>query len=243
MQTTPTEHNTTYVGIDGCKSGWFVAILQGEQLRFQLCRTLAEVDARLPRHSIVFIDMPIGFIEPGEAQRQCDRLARQALPGRRGSVFPVPCRKAVYADDYPTACDINAAEIGKRFPIQTWHIVPKIRELHQLLQTLPRCNGDYYESHPELVFAGFAQAPMAELKSTAAGQQARLAVIARQVPHWLPVIEQALSETLKKHAKPDDIIDAFVLLLAASQPKHWQYLPSVADPDSEGLNRQIVYVP
>ena len=118
-----------------------------------------------------------------------------------------------------------------------------MREVHQLLQAQPQCNGRYYESHPELVFAGFAQAPMVDLKSSRAGQQARLAVITAQVPHWQPVIEQALSGTLKKHAKPDDIIDAFVLLLAASQPDTWQFLPSAADPVSEGLNRQIVYAP
>ncbi len=232
-----------YVGIDGCKGGWCVFQRQGKALRFQLTADLANLSAHLPENSVVFIDMPIGFAKPGEAQRQCDKLTRQALPGRRGSVFPVPCKAAAYAPDYRTACEVNAELMGKRFPIQTWYILPKMRELHELLLQL-RHQGSairFYESHPELVFSGFAGQPMAELKSTEAGQQARLALLAALAPQAMPVLEHALQHTAKKVAKADDIIDAFALMLAASQPDNWQFLPSKADYDSDGLSRQIVF--
>ncbi|GGW56953.1 DUF429 domain-containing protein [Alishewanella tabrizica] len=245
------EKVTTWVGVDGCKYGWCAFIRQQldthhYQTAFHLFDTLASLKALLPDNACVFIDMPIGFPAAGELGRQCDKLARQWLPGRAASVFPVPCEAAVYAADYQTACDINQQQLGKRFPIQTWNIIPKIIELDQLLQTHKASQPSgvrFYESHPELVFTGFAGQPMQFSKATEEGRDERLALLAQFPDVELSVLTQALTQTAKKWAKADDILDAFILLVAATQQAHWQFLPSNADPDPKGRPRQIVFVP
>jgi len=242
---------TTWVGVDGCKYGWCAFIRQQRDehqyhTAFHLFDTLAALVAVLPDSTSVLIDMPIGFPAAGEQGRQCDKLARQYLPGRAASVFPVPCEAAVYASTYQTACEINQQQMGKRFPIQTWNIMPKIIELDQLLygQKVSQQPGiRFYESHPELVFAGFAGQPMQFSKATQAGRDERLALLTQLPNVALDVLTQALADTAKKWAKPDDILDAFILLIAATQQAHWQFLPSTADNDPKGRSRHIVFVP
>lgn len=235
---------TLFVGVDGCKSGWFAFIKQAEQVSFKIFATLTDLEQQLTAPAIVLIDMPIGFPEKGQAFRQCDKLARQYLPGRSASVFPVPCKDAVYANDYQTACLINEQVIGKRFPIQTWNIVPKMRQLDVLLSRQQHQKRiKFYESHPELVFSGLAGKPMQLSKSSKAGQAERLQILNNASAAIFMVLEQALGQTPKKHAKSDDIIDAFVLMLAATKQASWQFLPATVDLDSFGNNRQIVFAP
>lgn len=52
----------------------------------------------------ILIDIPIGLREDSNAKRPCDDVAREKLsPNRHSSVFPVPVRDAVYADNYEAA--------------------------------------------------------------------------------------------------------------------------------------------
>lgn len=237
--------NNTFVGIDGCKSGWFAFFKQQAHLSYGVFANLYQLTEMLAKEAIVLIDMPIGFPDLGQPFRACDKLARTFLPGRAASVFPVPCKAAIYAEDYAAACQINEDNIGKRFPIQTWNIIPKIRELDSLLMqiTAQENNGiRFFESHPELLFAGLAGQPMAFSKANVAGQQERLAVLATYATQDMNILEDALSHTPKKQAKADDIIDAFVLMLAASCRQEWQFLPATPDPDHDGNARQIVFI-
>lgn len=234
-----------FVGVDGCKGGWFAFIKQAGVISYQCFTQLSDLNAYLASAACIFIDMPIGFPERGQPFRLCDKLARQLLPKRAASIFPVPCKAAVYAPDYAAACLINEHLIGKRFPIQTWNITPKIRELDKLVSNNIQKNSrghTYYESHPEVVFAGLAGKPMLNSKSTLQGQVERLALLCELVALDMPVLKQALSQTPKKLAKADDIIDAFVLMYAAMQQQYWQFLPATADSDSDGNRRQIAYV-
>lgn len=238
--------NSTFVGVDGCKSGWFVFIKQQDVLSYGVFDKISQLAARLPEEAIVLIDMPIGFPDSGQAYRECDKLARTYLPGRAASVFPVPCKAAVYAADYGTACQINERTIGKRFPIQTWNIIPKIRELDSFLSSTDeegRASRFFHESHPELLFAGFAGKPMKYSKAVLSGQEERLALLATLAANEMIILSEALSLTPKKHAKADDIIDAFVLMLAASRQQDWQLLPANPDKDHDGNVRQIVFIP
>lgn len=236
---------SSYVGIDGCKAGWFAFFKQQEQVTFGVFENLSLLAQYLTQDALVLIDMPIGFPDLGQAFRQCDKLARTYLPGRAASVFPVPCKAAVYAQDYQLACDINQQTIGKRFPIQTWNIIPKMRELDSFLThktTTGHTRPKFFESHPELLFAGLAGQPMVFSKASAAGQQERLALLTRYAAQEMPILKHALSSIPKKHAKADDIIDAFVLMLVACCRQEWQFLPATPDPDDAGNARQIVFM-
>ncbi|CAM5225064.1 hypothetical protein ALON55S_04097 [Alishewanella longhuensis] len=93
--------------------------------------------------------------------------------------------------DYASACQINAQNVGKRFPIQTWNIIPKIRELDMFLSLSKAegCQGKYFfESHPELLFAGFAGQPMKFSKACLQGQQERLALLATLAPNDMLIL-------------------------------------------------------
>lgn len=235
------------IGIDGCKGGWFAFIKSAKQISYLQTTSLASLLALMNFNATVFIDMPIGLPDPSAPVRACDKLARQYLPGRSSSVFPVPCREALYAKDYLTACDINQCYLGKRLPIQTWNITPKIRELEQMLDCNQLDNPfkhSFYESHPELLFAGLAGHPMRFSKATAEGRAERLHHLAQWAKSDYPVLLQALEDTPKKVAKADDIIDAFILMVAAAyEQKHWQFLPPQQDKDLAGKLKQIVFIP
>ncbi len=147
-----------YIGIDGCKAGWIAWIVSDNAVpAYKVVNTLDELVDELAG-STTLIDMPIGFSDSQTPDRLCDKAARRFLTSKRGSsVFPVPCREAVYQTDYIAACDANVEKLDKKFSKQTWGIVPKIRELDELIETHP--NLSIRESHPEVVFAALKGEP------------------------------------------------------------------------------------
>lgn len=107
------------MGLDGCRGGWFAVIL-AEDGRWELglFPDISTAWASCRDSSLILIDIPIGLKEDG-IERQCDREARRLLGKRHPSVFPVPCRQAVYAETYRAACDINEQRTGRRLSKQT----------------------------------------------------------------------------------------------------------------------------
>ena len=82
------------IGIDGCKAGWFYFRFDGDAISYGVTETLAEILADVDDEACVLVDMPIGLLEAGKKERQCDLAAREALsPGRasrtRASSVPV----------------------------------------------------------------------------------------------------------------------------------------------------------
>lgn len=236
------------VGVDGCKAGWLAVINQRGQLSYQVASSLEHLVLSLAPESKVFIDMPIGLLTQGESHRECDRLARQSLaPARSGSIFPVPCRQAVYASDYLAACDINQAITGKRLSKQSWFICHKMAQLDRLLVTHPSLVGRVLESHPELCFKGLDGAALAHNKKTAAGLAQRLSLLAPFDKQDL--VAEIVANTQRKAVLKDDIVDAFVLMVSATLSQYCQAYPDVSHQgsitdmyDEQGLPRQIHFL-
>lgn len=230
--------HSAFVGVDGCKGGWLACINIQGQVTFRIEKQLANLVASLPPKSLILIDMPIGFADAASPDRQCDKLARAALkPHRTSSVFPVPCRAAVYADSFENACELNRKELGKGLSKQSWAICPKIRELDAVVRS--QRHVDIRESHPEVVFAKWQQAPMLQHKATPEGHNERIAVLEQLAPTWLEVLQTALRSLPRKTATKDDVVDAFALMLAASNPQQLRALPEQQDPEDSGISRQI----
>lgn len=81
--------------------------------------------------AIVVIDMPIGL--PDREARACDSAARQVVgPARASSVFPVPCRAAVYAGQN-RASAVKARKTGRKLSKQSLAILDRIREVDELM--------------------------------------------------------------------------------------------------------------
>ncbi|WP_192890041.1 DUF429 domain-containing protein [Vibrio bathopelagicus] len=235
-----------YIGIDGCKTGWIAWIVSHNEIpTFKVVNTLDELVDELTG-STTLIDMPIGFSDSLTPDRLCDKAARRFLTSKRGSsVFPVPCREAVYQADYISACSANVEQLSKKFSKQTWGIVPKIRELDKLIDDHP--NLSIRESHPEVVFAALKGEPLTFSKRAQEGKEERLSIIQQLAPRWSDCLSLAISNTKRKDVAIDDIYDAFVLMSIAYNAPQLSTLPEPsdiggeADVDQNGRVREIVY--
>ena len=204
-------------GVDGCKGGWVVVQRQAGVVTARVVETFDAVVRSAPSGPL-FVDMPIGL--PESDDRQVERLARQRLPGRAGSVFNVPARSAVYAESFQAACDCNVRAQGKKISLQSWYICPKIKEVDQILQAQPGLRPRVLEAHPELLFATFSGAPMRYSKKQAAGQDERIQLLERNGLMPRSVLSSLYERTRKSAVQIDDVLDAMVLyLLGLSKPE------------------------
>ena len=204
-------------GVDGCKGGWVVVQRQGGVVTARVVETFDAVVRSAPSGPL-FVDMPIGL--PESDDRQVERLARQRLPGRAGSVFNVPARSAVYAESFQAACDCNVRAQGKKISLQSWYICPKIKEVDRCLQAQPRLRARVLEAHPELLFATFGGVPMRYSKKQAMGQGERIKLLEHQGLMPREVLAELYRHTRKALVQIDDVLDAMILyLLGLSSPK------------------------
>jgi predicted RNase H-like nuclease len=174
----------TFLGVDGCRAGWVACEWRRPP---RVYATFRDILAAHPKATIA-IDIPVGL---ADGDRDCDKLARAALGPRRSSVFPPPARARLRAARRP-------ATMGA----QAWAIVPKIREVDRAMT--PALQRRVKESHPELVFAALAGAPMRHPKRTKAGARERLRALGWPHPPVVPI-----------GAKLDDVLDAYALSLQA----------------------------
>lgn len=169
-----------YIGVDGCKAGWFyVGINCRGECGFGVFRILAELWRANKENTLILCDIPIGLPSKNNPSRKCDTLARKLLsPLRHSSVFTPPCRETLSAKSYAEACRINDAVLGKKLAIMAWNITGKIREADNLLLENPPARNRLHESHPEVCFCMLNGGdPMAYYKKKPEGQQERLELL------------------------------------------------------------------
>ncbi len=231
--------NRTVVGVDGCKGGWAVAVLAGDQLSLHVYKHIADVFNAHADAERILIDMPIGLPE-GAADLPPEPQLRALLRGKASSVFNRPCRQATYADAQHAA--VNKAVLGKALSAQSIGIIPKIRELDEHLCAHPEHRARIFESHPELVFAKLSGAPVMEKKREPDGERKRLSILSPFIPTVHTVI--AHSDIKKQQAAADDMIDAVCLAVAArlSLTQPLLSVPERPQLDAHGLAMQVVYV-
>lgn len=139
------------VGVDGCKYGWVAVLLKSSSA--ELFKNLADLINFYQENSLFMIDMPIGLASYRQLERNCEIIARKFLSSeRKSSLFSVPCRESVYALSYAEANQVNKEIMQKGISKQTWGIVPKIKEVDQLLQHDKDLISKIKESHPEVAF-------------------------------------------------------------------------------------------
>lgn len=141
------------IGIDGFRGGWVVAVIDNtDRCEFHLVSRMIHMITLLVGTPFILGDIPIGLPDTPE-DRECDLIARRLLGRpRASSVFPVPCREAIYSASYHEACELNLRVLGKSISLQSWLICGKIREVDELLASHPTLRGRIRESHPELCF-------------------------------------------------------------------------------------------
>ncbi|WP_375463830.1 DUF429 domain-containing protein [uncultured Methylobacterium sp.] len=146
-------------GLDGCRGAWAGVLLDlddPERHRSALFARVADcLDA--PEAPVsVGIDVPIGLPDRvSGGGRTADRAARAYLGSHgRASVFPVPPRAAIYAEDYAAAKALSRAGSAPPFApsIQCFNIFPYIRDADRLLRERPDLLTRLHEVHPEIAF-------------------------------------------------------------------------------------------
>jgi Uncharacterized conserved protein len=148
---------TSVAGVDGTPGGWAVVIMAASRLTVQKLVALSDLFDGRSDLGVVAVDVPIGLLKNYEkGGRACDRATRKFLGRYRGSsVFPAPVRSALAADSWADACALSRASAlrGKAISKQTFAILPKIREIDDLLQTRTELRAVVREVHPEVSFA------------------------------------------------------------------------------------------
>ena len=197
-------------GVDGAQKGWVVAcipITGSGQASLSRCETFQEVKATVVELGCtsVGVDMPIGVKLSGS--RLLDSEARKRLGARRSSLFPTPSSVVLEATSYEDALIRSRNQIGKGLSIQTWNLVPQIREVRSIIK--PEDSETFFECHPESSFVELVGETLTS-KKTPEGVKQRLDAIRK----FVPTIDRVVKK-LPKKCRMDDALDAFAAAWSA----------------------------
>lgn len=227
------------VGVDGCRAGWVAAVLDtgSNRLAFQVFRRVDALFRAFEDAACIAIDIPIGLTD---GPRECDVLARKFIGSRAPSVFPAPCRAVLSAPTYAFARAASLRATGKSLSAQTFAIVPKIREVDELMT--PALQARVHEVHPEVCFAGLTGKPMDFPKRDSSGFEERRAALLRALP-GIELPARGLAARFVAGAGADDLLDATVAAWSAARAAAGTALTLPADPprDATGLRMEMVY--
>ncbi|BBE73479.1 DUF429 domain-containing protein [Oharaeibacter diazotrophicus] len=234
---------TVVAGVDGCPAGW-IAVLRDLADGTATVRVVARLADLIATDdpAMIAVDMPIGLPDVvGPGGRAPERLVRPKLGMRQSSVFSVPARAAVYAEDYPAACAAALARSDppRRVSKQCFHLFPKMRELDGLLRARPDLVERVRESHPEVAFAVLAGAPVTLPKKVKSrpnpdGLDERRRFLAGRGYAW-----DFLAAPPPRGAGPDDLLDAAVCALVAERVLAGDAVSHPAPPERDGAGLPI----
>ena len=234
----------SFVGVDGCKKGWFAVTLTGEdKWQTGVFKDIRGVWEEFKGVKAILVDIPIGLKEKGSEERECDVEARRLLHSKRASsVFRPPCRRAVYSS-MDKASEVNFVVTGKRLSCQTLNILQKIREVDAFLLENKYARSFLRETHPVICFWVLAgRRPMKHRKKENRGFLERKEVLESVFPRSKEIIEHPLTTYRRKDVARDDILDALVLAITAKFGfNKVKTIPEGATRDSRGLLMEMVY--
>lgn len=233
------------VGADCCSGGWFaVSIIDRCGWKTSIFPDIITLWKNSKDTSLILIDIPIGLREKGTKERLCDIEARKLLGRKRAmSVFPAPCRAALYAQNYREACKINKRVTGRKLTLQTWNIIPRIREVDVLISKEISARSKIREIHPEVCFWALLGKPMKHSKKIDLGFYERKELLKSIFPYAEDIINHSLYTYRRKQVKKDDILDAFVAAVTAALGSNsLASIPERGELDSKGIAMEIVYL-
>ena len=231
----PMESILPFTGADGCKRGWIFVYQSDDKLDVMIATTVREALNRLPSETVLAIDIPIGL--PNSGDRPCCRQARTLVQARRSSVFPVPVRACLDARTHDEAKEIHYRTDGRKISAQSFAILPKIREVDELMRSDHSLRRRIYEMHPEVSFCRWKGEPMEYAKKEAPGYHEREALID---PVW-PGERVRLWDKIRGRARRHDVNDTFAALWTAARITKGASVQLVSpEPDQEGLLMRIV---
>lgn len=235
-----THGTAALAGVDGCPGGWIAVIGDGASLRSEVFPSFAALAALLAERAIIAVDMPIGLPEKGG--RSAERAARAHLGERQSSLFSIPPRAAVYAEDYRKSCTLSQQHTDppRKVSRQAFGLFPKICELDTLLRSDAGLAARVIESHPELAFAALngmkAMSLPKKIKSRVnpEGMAERRALLQRC---GLP--EDFLQSPVPRGAREDDFLDACAMYLVAGRHARGEARPHPGDVERDAFGLRM----
>jgi predicted RNase H-like nuclease len=197
------------VGIDGCPGGWIAARWAHGSITWSFA-PVEGIGDLLPDDGCVGVDMPIGLLDSG--LRECDALARRALPGAASRVFTTPPRPVLdLGADAPNAevQTLSRRLTGQGVSRQALHLAPRILALDSALTARPELR--VVEVHPELSFAAQAGGVL-DRKATPEGVWQRTETLRS----WLPDVDDLLAARPRR-VPVVDTLDALAALWSAAR--------------------------
>ena len=239
-QLTTGEKEHFVVGIDWMKPYWLAAEICGSEISIRKLEHISSISHHYMEADAVLIDIPIGLPEnTTENAARPDCKARDYLPiGRKSTIFPVPCRQAVYIDQYAEASAENERILGKKLPSQSHAFSRMIRQVDSFLAGNPQWKNRLLESHPEVAFQFLNGGNGLEhSKHTDEGLSERISILRS---HGVDPAPLFAGFTPNQYA---DILDALCLAVSAKLGcEHvFQTIPANPLTDSHGLKMQMVF--
>lgn len=220
-----------------------------EQPELLLLKDFREVVAATEHARVAAVDMPIGL--SSGAPRICDQSARELLPKNAGKrVFLSPPRPCLRADNPREFRDLHYRLTKRKADFAAWWLAPKLREVDAAMT--PELQSRILEAHPELAWIATATGRVPD-GSFALASKHRPEGIAQRLESLNRFLPEPLDEqTINDHgpAKADDVLDALVLLSAASRAAPIENfdaeqafrVPRTAPPrDERGLRMEIFF--
>lgn len=230
-----------HLGVDGANGGWLVVKRDGDSYEFEYLPSFFSVwkeyalDAE-EEPKRVLVDIPIGLRNDGEP-RECDTKARKRV--RNGTVYPTPSRPALHESTYEEAKETNEEVTGgTSLPVQTWNIMPLIREVDEVLDESEGARGVVREAHPELCFWALNDGETVETKKqTKEGHRERIRILEEADSDTREAAERAVDRFKGTGVDRDDIADA--LCLAVTAQGELNTLPEDPPRDDRGLPMEM----
>lgn len=231
-----------FIGVDGCKIGWFFVGLNGNGgWEMGVVPRISKLSEAIKTCELTLIDIPIGLREEESQERLCDLSARKMLGKRRSSVFPVPCRLSINCVTYEEGNKVNYEYTGRKLAKQSWAIAAKIKEVDELLHD-EDMKGKVREIHPEVCFWALNKGrEMEDSKKKIEGIKQRRTVLSKYCQLTDAIINSALKKYLRKEVAKDDIVDGLVGAVTATFSDALVTLPEEPEIDAKGLSMEMVY--
>jgi predicted RNase H-like nuclease len=149
--------NAWLAGVDGCRAGWIAVFAHSGdgEVAVRVVPRFADLLAAPQAPAVLAVDIPIGLPDrAGYGGRAAENAVRPLLGARQSSVFSVPSRAALAAEEYREACRIALAtsQPPRKVSKQLFMLAPRIREVDACLRADPSLAARVFEVHPELAF-------------------------------------------------------------------------------------------
>jgi predicted RNase H-like nuclease len=234
-------------GVDGCRAGWIAAFARADfsEVNVRLLPRFIDVPAAPEAPAVITIDIPIGLPERASyGGRAAENAVRPLLDARQSSVFSVPSRAAIAAQDYGEACRIALAtsEPPRKVSKQLFMLAPKIREVDAALRADATLRQRVFEVHPEVAFWRLSgEQALSEPKKVKSRPYEPGLALRRQLLSKAGLPAAAVEAVPPKGAGPDDLIDALACAAIARRIFDGvaQPFPNPPERDAFGLTMAI----